>query len=154
MAANSLGELYRQAVLEHSRHPRHFGRPGRVDREAEGNNPLCGDRLTVYLALDGERIAEAAFEGVGCAICIASASIMAERASGRPIAELRDETGRVLEAFAPGDRAEEIELAGEMAALGSVRDYPSRRKCAALPWRTLEAALQAEAFTVTTEEER
>ena len=136
---NRFDELYRETVLDHSRKPRHFGRPEHPDRCAEGYNPLCGDKVSVYLALSGERIDSLQFEASACAICTASASIMSELESGRTVSEAEADARQVLQSF-KGQAGPEL-LPGDMAALASVRDYPSRIKCATLPWQTLLSAL-------------
>ena len=136
---NRFDELYRETVLDHSRRPRHFGRLEHPDRCAEGYNPLCGDKISVYLALADERIDSLKFEASACAICTASASIMSELASGRTTSEAEADARQVLEAFS--GKAESGSLPGDMAALATVRDYPSRIKCATLPWQTLLSAL-------------
>jgi nitrogen fixation NifU-like protein len=136
-----LRDLYRDVILDHNRHPRNFGRLDPHDTSAEGHNPLCGDRLTVTVALDGERIRDIRFDGKGCAISTASASLMTEAVKGldRPAFEaLRDTVHRTLtehEFVPPGDL-------GKLAALSGVREYPVRVKCASLCWHTLAAALE------------
>ena len=146
---SELAKLYRDTILEHSRNPHHFGRLSSPDATAEGNNPLCGDRLTVYLRLQEEKIKEASFEGVGCAICMASASIMTDRISGQEVKSARSSI-RMLENMLSGDQESRVE--GPMAALAGVRSYPSRVRCATLPWKSLEAALEGVQATVTTED--
>jgi len=149
--ANDLRDLYRKTVLDHSRQPRNFRRIANPSVAAEGHNPLCGDKLTVYLKLDDDSIDEVSFEGVGCAISQASASIMTERVEHRTTAEARDCIEEVMNQF---DRNQDNPPAaqGDMAALNGVREYPSRIKCATLAWKTLRAALEGQQQTVTTEE--
>lgn len=145
-----LKNLYRETVLEHSRNPRNFRRMDAATRTATGHNPLCGDKVTVYLKLNGDRVQDIAFEGTGCAISLASASIMSEAEKDLTLDEARQATGKVLSQFThTAENPPDID--GEMAALGSVRLYPSRIKCATLAWKTLEAALTDEAQNVTTE---
>ena len=145
-----LQDLYRNTVLDHSRTPRNFGRLDDADRQAEGHNPLCGDKLTVYLKIPDDRIASIGFEGVGCAICIASASLMTEVIDGQSIDEAEQTTQSVLNAF--GSPNHDVEdLPGEVPALAGVRSYPSRIKCATLPWKTLGQALMDAPQTATTE---
>ncbi|MDJ0929325.1 MAG: SUF system NifU family Fe-S cluster assembly protein [Gammaproteobacteria bacterium] len=145
-----LQDLYRNTVLEHSRTPRNFGRIDDADRQAEGHNPLCGDKLTVYLKIPGDHIDTVHFEGVGCAICMASASLMTEVVAGQSIDAARNTSESVLGTFADPDRDAE-NLPGQVPALAGVRSYPSRIKCATLPWKTLIQALSGESLIATTE---
>lgn len=140
--------LYREIVLEHTRHPRNCRRPAAWDRQAEGHNTLCGDKLRVYLRLDRDRLAEVSFEASACAIATASASLMTEAVRGQPMASVRQAIDRflgVLNGKSPGP------LPGDLQALEGVQEYPSRVRCATLPWQTLGAALDARQETVTTE---
>jgi nitrogen fixation protein NifU and related proteins len=142
--AHDLTGLYREIVLDHSRHPRNQRRPARFDREAEGHNPLCGDKVHVYLQLDAGNIQDIAFEASGCAICLASASLMTETVHSRPIHDARASIDRFERALA-NDNGEG--LSGDLAAFGGVSRYPSRIRCATLPWKTLRAALDAASGT-------
>lgn len=138
--AQDLTSLYRQIVLDHSRHPRNQRRPERYDQEAEGHNPLCGDKVRVYLRLNSGFIQDIAFEASGCAICLASASLMTETVQSRPVDDARisiDQFDRALSM----DKGRN--LAGDLAALAGVSQYPSRIRCATLPWKTLRAALDS-----------
>jgi len=146
-----LKALYRRTVMEHSRHPRNFRRLDSPDRTSVGHNPLCGDKLTVFMNLDDDRVAEIGFEGTGCAISLASASIMTEALSGRTIDDARRAAHDVVERFRAGTSGGTLADLGELAALGGVRNYPSRIKCATLAWKTLGAALDDRADPVTTE---
>lgn len=153
--SNELQDLYQRTVLEHCRSPRNFHSMDKPDRVAEGFNPLCGDKVTVYLREDGtsslpELIAEISFEAVGCAICLASASMMTELLSGEAARAARQQAEKVLEAFEPGEENGLGDL-GEIVALGSVRAYPSRIRCVTLPWKTFTAALDGDPNTVSTE---
>jgi len=136
-----LKDLYRDVILDHNRLPRNFGRLEPADATADGHNPLCGDRLTVSLRLSGETIADIRFEGKGCAISTASASLMSEAVKGRDRAAVHELFTRVhallTQAGAPVD-----ESLGKLAALSGVREFPSRVKCASLCWHTLNAALE------------
>lgn len=148
-ATTDLADLYRTAVLDHSRHPRNFRRLEMANRQATGHNPLCGDKVTLYVELGGDDIIrDAAFEAAGCAISVASASMLSEQVRGRSAGEALELVGRVSGMFTdpPGGAP-----AGDIAALAGVRDYPSRVRCATLPWRTLEAALRGERGEATTE---
>lgn len=149
-AATDLKSLYRQTVLDHSRNPRNFRRVEDADARAEGHNPLCGDKVTVFVRFDGDDIVDVAFEGVGCAIALASASIMTEQVGHETLAAARQDAAAVLVGFEPGEHPPEAP-AGDMAALSGVRAYPSRIKCATLAWKTLLAALDGGNRAVTTE---
>ncbi|HUN27602.1 MAG TPA: SUF system NifU family Fe-S cluster assembly protein [Steroidobacteraceae bacterium] len=146
-----LKDLYRDVILDHNRVPRNFGRLDAADAHAEGHNPLCGDRLTLTLKLAGERIEDIRFEGHGCAISTASASLMTEAVKGKDRATIRGLFDRVHALLTePGGGAAGAEL-GKLAALSGVREFPARVKCASLCWHTLNAALASSATPVTTE---
>lgn len=145
-----LNDLYRDVIVDHNRSPRNFRKIADADRTLEGFNPLCGDKLTVYLKLDGDVIRDLSFEGSGCAISVASASLMTERLKGRPRAEaekLFDQVHDLLTKEGTGDP----ERLGKLAALSGVHEYPSRVKCASLCWHTLKAALADSHQPVSTE---
>jgi nitrogen fixation NifU-like protein len=136
-----LNDLYRDVILDHNRRPRNFGPLEPADASAEGFNPLCGDRLTLRLNVADERIRDIRFEGQGCAISTASASLMTEAVKGKTRGEalaLFDRVHKLLTDDAAG--AEDL---GKLAALSGVREYPARVKCASLCWHTLASALQA-----------
>lgn len=136
-----LKDLYRDVIVDHNRSPRNFRKIAGADRSQEGFNPLCGDKLTVYVMLDGERITDLSFEGSGCAISVASASLMTERLKGKTRADalkLFDEMHELLTSNVAPANADSL---GKLAALSGVRDYPSRVKCASLCWHTLKGAL-------------
>lgn len=138
-----LKDLYRDVILDHNKRPRNFGRLEPCDTAAEGNNPLCGDRLTLTLRLEDDRVSDIRFEGKGCAISTASASLMTEAVKGKEraaIEQLRELVHRALTAH--GDTALPPAELGKLAALAGVRDYPARVKCASLCWHTLAAALE------------
>ena len=143
-------DLYREVILDHNKSPRLFGRLDPADSAADGHNPLCGDRLHISVRLDGDRVSDLRFEGKGCAISVASASLMCEAVKGRSrtdIATLFNEVHTVLtqhDAPVPDDL-------GKLAALSGVREFPVRVKCASLCWHTLNAALDHSATTVKTE---
>jgi nitrogen fixation NifU-like protein len=145
-----LKDLYREVILDHNKSPRLFGRLEPADSSADGHNPLCGDRLHVSVRLDGDHVSDLRFDGKGCAISVASASLMCEAVKGKSradIAHLFDEIHTVLtrhDAPIPADL-------GKLAALSGVRDFPARVKCASLCWHTLNAALEHSAATVKTE---
>jgi nitrogen fixation protein NifU and related proteins len=145
-----LKELYRDVILDHNRHPRNFGRIDDADGRAEGNNPLCGDQLSLTVRLNGERIEDIRFEGKGCAISTASASLMTEAVKGRDRAAVRELFERVHRVLTQPDAAPDSSL-GKLAALAGVREFPVRVKCASLCWHTLNAALGQGSATVSTE---
>ncbi len=134
-----LTELYREVILDHNKRPRNFGKLDPHDAEAKGHNPLCGDRLTITLNRDGERIADLRFEGNGCAISMASASLMTEAVKGRSRGEI-DALFQRVHALLTVQGASNADL-GKLAALSGVREFPARVKCASLAWHTLNAAL-------------
>ena len=144
----SLTDLYRQTVLNHSRQPHNCRRPAVFDREAEGHNALCGDKIRVYLRLHDAALADVAYEASGCAIAMASASMMSDAVSGKSVAATRESIDDFMRGLSDPQAGK---LEGELAALGGVREYPSRIRCATLPWQTLRAALDAVEETVTTE---
>jgi nitrogen fixation NifU-like protein len=146
-----LKDLYRDVIVDHNRHPRNFGRLDPADAHADGFNPLCGDRLTMYVNLDGERIREAKFEGSGCAISVASASLLTEAVKGRSRAEVQKLFHDVHTLLTQHDASVDTAGLGKLAALGGVREFPARVKCASLCWHTLNAALDRATIPVTTE---
>jgi nitrogen fixation NifU-like protein len=136
-----LNDLYRDVILDHNRKPRNFGVLTPADATVEGFNPLCGDRLTVRVKMDGEQISDIRFEGEGCAISTASASLMTEAVKGKSRAEALGLFDRVHHLLTD-DAASSDEL-GKLAALSGVREYPARVKCASLCWHTLVSALKS-----------
>src|SRR5690348_10500307 len=145
-----LKELYRDVILDHNRHPRNFGRLDPSDAHADGHNPLCGDRLSVSLRMNGDRIDDVRFEGSGCAISTASASLMTEAVKGKDKATVGRLFEKIHALLTQQDAAADASL-GKLAALSGVREYPARVKCASLCWHTLNAALDKGAATVSTE---
>jgi nitrogen fixation NifU-like protein len=146
---NELRDLYQDLILDHGRTPRNFRRLERADRAAEGYNPLCGDEYRVELALDGDRIRDVAFQGLGCAISKASASLMTTALKGKTRAEAEALFARfhaLLTSDAPGDPS-----LGKLEVFSGVREFPVRVKCATLPWHTFKAALEGRAEAVSTE---
>jgi nitrogen fixation NifU-like protein len=138
-----LNDLYRDVILDHNRQPRNFGGLEAADATVEGFNPLCGDRLTLRLRLAAGKITDIRFEGQGCAISTASASLMTEAVKGKTRTEalgLFDRVHRLLtdDAAPPGDEL------GKLAALSGVREFPARVKCASLCWHTLASALRSD----------
>ena len=145
-----LRELYRDVILDHSRHPRNFGRMESADHHAEGHNPLCGDELVLSLRMNGTRVEDIRFEGKGCAISTASASLMTEAVKGRDRAAIRELFDGVHRLLTRHDESPAASL-GKLAALSGVREFPARVKCASLCWHTLNAALDQSAASVSTE---
>lgn len=147
---SDLRELYQEVVLDHGRHPRNRRAMEDADRQSVGYNPLCGDKLTLYLRLDGDRVADVSFLGAGCAISMASASLLTEALRGKTVTEAE----HLLQSFLgmlthDGEPApEEI---GKLAVFHGVRDFPVRVKCATLAWRTLESALEGRTEPISTE---
>jgi nitrogen fixation NifU-like protein len=137
-----LNDLYRDVILDHNRQPRNFGGLDPADASVEGFNPMCGDRLTVRLRLDEDKICDIRFEGQGCAISTASASMMTEAVKGRTRAEALRLFDRVHQLLTD-DAAPPADELGKLAALSGVRAYPARVKCASLCWHTLVAALRS-----------
>ena len=147
---SDLRNLYQEVVVDHSRSPRNFGRLAAANRSAEGFNPLCGDRLTLYLRIRDGVIEDASFEGSGCAISTASASLMTEALKGKTEAQARVLFSgfRALVTGAPGQA--EVPM-GKLEVLAGVREFPARVKCATLAWHTMQAALENSARPVSTE---
>jgi nitrogen fixation NifU-like protein len=128
-------------IVDHNRHPRNFGALESADAQADGHNPLCGDRLTVYVKLDGEQISEATFDGAGCAISVASASLLTEAVKGKSRADVKALFEQVHALLTQQDAKVDLAGLGKLAALSGVREFPARVKCASLCWHTLNAAL-------------
>ena len=148
---SELRDLYQEVILDHNRSPRNFGPLDDADLRADGHNPLCGDRLTMYVNLDGERITDTRFEGSGCAISVASASMLTEAVKGKSKAEVKALFDDVHALLTQHDAAVDPARLGKLAALSGVREFPARVKCASLCWHTLNAALDRAAEPVTTE---
>ena len=149
---DELAELYQEVILDHNRHPRNFGARDDASHTAEGYNPLCGDRLTVYLNLDGDVIRNVSFHGSGCAISRASASVMTTYLKGKSGQEARA-LFEQFHAMVTGENSNEVDILelGDMAALSGVCRFPIRVKCATLAWHTMRAALGKNSDPVTTE---
>jgi len=152
MMDSDLATLYQDIIIDHNKSPRNFGELPPPRHEADGYNPLCGDRLSVYLKLDGDRISDVSFDGSGCAISVASASLMTEALKGRTVAEAGALYNRMHALLTGSEKTggEDIDL-GKLEALAGVRAYPSRVKCATLAWHTVQSALSDEHKPVTTE---
>jgi nitrogen fixation NifU-like protein len=147
---NDLRDLYQEVILDHNRRPRNFGPLPTANRRAEGHNPLCGDRVTVYLDLADGRLQDVAFQGSGCAISTASASLMTEALKGLTLEEARGLFKGFHDLVTLGAAEGSPEL-GKLAVFTGVREYPMRVKCATLAWHALMAALDAQDLPVTTE---
>jgi nitrogen fixation NifU-like protein len=146
-----LRELYRELILDHARNPRHFGKLADASHEAEGINPLCGDKLKLYLRIgDGGEIGDAAFEGSGCAISVASASLLTDTVIGMPVTEALQFFETIVAALSGTDDRPKTDL-GKLAALQGVREFPSRVKCATLAWHALNSAINDDKQPATTE---
>jgi len=150
---SDLRELYQEVILDHSKKPRNCELMEHPDRHAEGYNPLCGDRVTVYVRLDGDKIDDLSFQGAGCAISTASASLMTEFLRGKTIAEAVRLFDRFHDLVAgdPTDHETTQPELGKLNVFAGVREFPSRVKCATLSWHTLHAALKNVQDAVTTE---
>ena len=148
---SDLRDLYQEVILDHNKSPRNFRELAGADRHADGFNPLCGDRLSVYLNLEGDTITDACFMGSGCAISKASASLMTDAVKGKTLAEARKLYerfhGMVTDVAVDPDPHE----LGKLAVFAGVSDYPTRVKCASLAWHTLRAAFDDRHDLVTTE---
>lgn len=147
-----LNELYQQVILDHNKSPRNFHAMEGATRHVEGYNPLCGDHYTVYVKLDGDRILDVSFEGAGCAISKASASVMSAMVKNHTVAEA-EELFRDFHRLVKGELAgeEELERLGKLAAFAGVSEFPARVKCASLAWHTLHSALKTNDTAISTE---
>lgn len=146
-----LRDLYQEVIFDHNRNPRNFRIMENADRKVEGFNPLCGDRLTLFLKLNDNVIEDASFQGSGCAISTASVSLMTEIIKGKTV----DEAEQLFEKFhkmtTGKDEEIQLEAVGKLAVLVGVRDYPARVKCATLAWHTLDAAIKNQQHAISTE---
>lgn len=148
---SELSELYQEVVLDHGKRPRNFGPLEGATHRAEGLNPLCGDRITVYAKVDGGVLSDARFEGSGCAISKASASVMTGAVKGKTPAEIDALFDRFHRLVTEGPAAAPGEELGKLAVFGGVHEYPTRVKCASLAWHALRAALAGRGEPITTE---
>jgi len=148
-----LRELYQEVILDHNKRPRNFGPLASANREADGYNPLCGDRVRIYVQVEDGRIVDVHFEGEGCAISTASASLMTEAVKGRSLEEVETLFGEFHELLTgdPSEAAQAGPELGKLAVMEGVREYPMRVKCATLAWHTLQAALDSREEPVSTE---
>jgi nitrogen fixation NifU-like protein len=141
---SSLSELYQNVILEHNRSPRNYRAMPDADRKADGHNPLCGDEVTVWVRLDGDLIGDVSFQGAGCAISKASASLMTGAVKGKSRAEVEGLFTRFHRLVTGSLPPAESETLGKLAVFSGVSEFPIRVKCASLSWHTLKAALERE----------
>ena len=147
---DDLTDLYQQVILDHSKSPRNFHKLAGANRTAQGNNPLCGDNYTVYAVMDGDLIKEISFQGSGCAISKASASILTETLKGKTKDEVKALFDKVHEMVTTGKSSNGV---GKLAVFAGVHKFPARVKCAILPWHAVVAAIDGRQEPVTTEKE-
>jgi len=147
---SDLRELYQETILDHGRAPRNFGKLEGCTHEADGDNPLCGDKIHLYLTVDGDTVTDLKFDGAGCAISTASASLMTEALKGKSVADAMALFERVHESVTGQGSADQSVELGKLAVFEGVREYPLRVKCATLAWHTLRNALEG-GKTATTE---
>jgi len=148
---SDLRELYQELILDHGRRPRNFGPLAGATHQAIGHNPLCGDRITMHLCMDGDTVGSISFEGQGCAISQASASLMTEAVKGRRIPDVMSLFRKVTAMVTGRDEDVAVEGGvdlGKLAVFEGVRQYPMRVKCATLPWHTLHNALEGKGAEV------
>jgi len=151
---SDLRELYQEVIVDHNRNPRNFRENATATRKVEGYNPLCGDKLTLFLQLEDGVITDVSFVGSGCAISVASASLMTEALKGKTEAQARAvfENFHQLVTGGTGGPVGQKDQLGKLAIFSGVREFPTRVKCATLAWHTLQAALENKAQVVSTEE--
>ena len=149
---SGLRDLYQEVILDHNKHPRNFGALEGATASAEGYNPICGDRIRVSVELAGDIVRDVRFEGAGCAISTASASLMTDAIKGKSLNEIKrlHRDFQKLVTADPGSTSDQEKL-GKLAVMSGVCDYPMRVKCATLAWHTLQAAARQEKDTITTE---
>ena len=152
MTTAELRDLYRELILDHARSPRHFGRLDNATHSARGLNPLCGDKLQLFLNVNDDRsISDASFEGTGCAISVASASLLTDQIIGMPVEDAHALFAAVTAALTGNADATDERDLGKLRALEGVKEFPSRVKCATLAWHAMESALNDESQPATTE---
>ncbi len=149
---SDVGQLYQEVILDHYKRPRNFRKLDGASRNAEGYNPLCGDKVTVYVKLEDGLVRDIGFQGSGCAISTASASMMTTSLKGKTLAEAEAlfQSFRLMVTGQPDTALDRVEL-GKLAAFSGISEFPVRVKCATLPWHTLHAALKGKGQTVSTE---
>jgi nitrogen fixation NifU-like protein len=146
-----LKDLYQEVIVDHNRSPRNFGKMEAPDRTLEGFNPLCGDRLTLYLKLQDRKIEDISFDGSGCAISVASASLMTDAMKGKSTEEAEEIFTNFHVLVTSGGEDADLDKLGKLAALAGVREYPTRVKCATLCWHTLHSILEGDEEVISTE---
>lgn len=150
-AGSELRELYRELILDHAKKPRHFGKLAGCTHSAQGLNPLCGDKLHLYLQVDDDgKLADAAFEGSGCAISVASASLLTDTVVGMPVEDAQGFADALTARLTGKVTGQSVDF-GKLRALEGVREYPSRVKCATLAWHAMKSALANDKQTASTE---
>jgi|SRR5688572_4857280 nitrogen fixation NifU-like protein len=148
----NLEALYQEVILDHNRKPRNFREMENADRRIEGRNPLCGDEITLWLKLDGDRVSDVSFRGSGCAISKSSASLMTSAVKGKSVEETRLLFDRFHQMITGKLGEDQRETMGSLAALGGVSRFPIRVKCASLAWHALKSALDGHGSAVSTED--
>ncbi len=143
-------DLYQEVIVDHNRSPRNFGKLEDADKTLEGYNPLCGDKLTLYIKTDGEKINDISFDGSGCAISVASASLMTDAMKGKSLQEA-ESLFNDFHNLITTDKEADIDQLGKLAALAGVKAYPARVKCASLCWHTLHSVIEGSDTPVKTE---
>lgn len=147
---DDLNDLYQQVILDHSKSPRNYSKLEGANRTAQGHNPLCGDHVTMYLHVDGNMVKDISWQGSGCAISRASASILTTAVKGRSVAEVKALFSRVHDMVTTGRSNGDL---GKLAVFAGVHKFPARVKCAILPWHAAVAAVEGQTDPVTTERE-
>ncbi len=145
--SSELQNLYQELVIDHSKRPRNFRKMDDATAHADGYNPLCGDRVSIFLKMDGDRVADASFQGSGCAISTSSASLLTEALKGKTRAEVEAVFQAVHKLVTEGSAGSGQDKLGKLAVFSGVSKYPARVKCASLAWHTMKAALQSEGLT-------
>jgi nitrogen fixation NifU-like protein len=149
---SDLRDLYQELILDHTKHPKNFGRLENANCQADGYNPLCGDKVTVFLKVEDDVVEGISFQGSGCAISTASASMMTESLKGKTIAEAKTLFGQFHELLTgAANRLPDVDALGKLAVFSGVKEFPIRVKCATLAWHTMQAALNHQQQPVSTE---
>jgi len=147
---DDLNDLYQQVILDHSKSPRNYSKLEGANRTAQGHNPLCGDHVTMYLHLDGNTVKDISWQGSGCAISRASASILTTAVKGKTVAEVKSLFAQVHDMVTTGKSNGDL---GKLAVFAGVHKFPARVKCAILPWHAAVAAVEGKSEPVSTESE-